>query len=201
MTLSYYFLHEVKDNGDMVVSSTLKKGYPKLTISCHNVKYTQSKKIVLVGAGASGKDFLKKKLREAGMNCDVSYTSRPKRNNEINGVDYNFISKEEFEIMIVNGELNQWNKFGNGHYYGTSNHSLDVNDVFVLTPNKIATMPLDIRKGFFVIFLDIPEHVRLERLLERGDHNEAERRIFADREDFDGFDDYDYAITNPEFDF
>jgi hypothetical protein len=47
-------------------------------------------KIILVGAGGSGKDFLRKKFQKRGFKYCVPYTSRPKRAGEKEGVDYYF---------------------------------------------------------------------------------------------------------------
>ena len=50
-------------------------------------------KIILVGKAASGKDHMRKILQGRGFTYGVSYTTRPKRPNEIDGEDYYFISK------------------------------------------------------------------------------------------------------------
>ena len=58
------------------------------------------KRIVLVGRAASGKDHARKKFEAKGYKYGISYTSRPPRSNEVNGIDYHFLSKEQFEDMI-----------------------------------------------------------------------------------------------------
>ena len=57
-------------------------------------------KIALVGAGASGKDFLRSKFQDRGFVYGVSSTTRPPRNGEENGVDYYFLTDEEFNEGI-----------------------------------------------------------------------------------------------------
>ena len=83
---------------------------------------------IYFGKSASGKDTFAKKL----INCAntikplVSYTSRPKREGEIDGVDYNFVSREEFLKMLNDGKFIEsriYNTLVNGKpdtwYYGT----------------------------------------------------------------------------------
>ena len=52
--------------------------------------------IVLVGKTCSGKDSIKKELINLGMKNIVTYTTRPLRNGEVNGVDYHFIDIDTF---------------------------------------------------------------------------------------------------------
>jgi guanylate kinase len=156
------------------------------------------KKIILMGAGASGKDYFKNKLVDFGMKCDVSYTKRPMRDGEVDGVDYNFVSKEYFENMIVSKKFVQWNKFGNGHYYGTSKDEFEKCDVFIMTPSALEMITKDERKKSFVVYFCIDEETRKERLINRNDKNASiERRLNSDKNDFESFTDYDYIITNP----
>src|SRR4051795_619848 len=75
--------------------------------------------IVSAPSGA-GKTTLVERLVEQGANLRMSrsYTSRPSRAGEADGVDYNFVSRERFEAMIAQGEFLEWaNVFGN--LYGT----------------------------------------------------------------------------------
>ena len=56
-------------------------------------------RIILVGPGASGKDFMRKRLEERGMTYAVSYTTRPPRPGEKDGKDYFFLSQEQCQSM------------------------------------------------------------------------------------------------------
>src|SRR5919109_5556571 len=76
--------------------------------------------IVSAPSGA-GKTTLVERLVEGMPNLKMSrsYTSRPAREGEVDGVDYNFVSRERFEAMIIAGEFLEWaDVFGN--LYGTS---------------------------------------------------------------------------------
>src|ERR1035437_3624382 len=53
-------------------------------------------RIIICGSAASGKDHLRKKFEDKGYKYGISYTTRPPRTGEINGVDYHFLTNEEF---------------------------------------------------------------------------------------------------------
>lgn len=157
-------------------------------------------KLIIVGAGASGKDFLKKKLISKGFSPSTSYTTRPPRPGEIDGEDYVFVDDATFLSMVAEDKFREWNKFTEkGWYYGTTNDHFKSASLFVMTPSGIRALTPDERKEFFVIYLDIPESVRRERLLSRRDADFADRRLKTDREDFEDFEDFDIRITNSDF--
>jgi guanylate kinase len=79
--------------------------------------------LVISGPGAVGKDTVISKLCELDPNikCSVSFTTRPRRDYEKEGVHYSFVSEPRFEELIARGELLEWTRLeANGHYYGTS---------------------------------------------------------------------------------
>ena len=160
-------------------------------------------KTILVGAGGSGKDYAKKTCSDNKMLCDISYTTRPIRNGEIDGVDYHFITKEEFEDMIKKDEFLQFNMFGNGHYYGTSLKSWEANEIFIFSPNVISLIKINKGRDFFdfveICYLNIKEDVRKNRLEARNDVDSTERRLKTDKEDFANFFDYTQEVTDPFF--
>ncbi len=160
-------------------------------------------KLIILGAGASGKDYLKKRLKDTkGYTTSVSFTSRKQRANEVNGVDYHFVSDETFVDGINAGRFLEWNKFGNGAYYGTSRESFEFDgaELFIMTPSGVRALTPEQRRESLVIYLEISEDVRRDRLIKRSDVNDdVERRLGTDREDFKDFTDYDIKITNPDF--
>lgn len=161
----------------------------------------QIKRIILVGKAASGKDFAKNILTEAGFVYAVTYTTRPMRVGEVDGVDYNFISDKEFERYIELDEMYEYVKFNNW-YYGTS--IKDINDdktnIFIMTPSGISKLSKEDRKESYVIYIDTPDEVRIARLKERNDTNDSiDRRIAADNKDFHDFNDYDYRLSGNSF--
>lgn len=158
------------------------------------------KRVIIVGAGASGKDYLKHYLETKGFTCSVSCTTRPARPGEVEGINYNFISEAEFLSMIDNNEFREWNKFAGKWYYGTTNRHFDAANLFIMTPSGIRALTLEDRMESLVIYIDVPEQVRRLRLMARSDADNPERRLDTDRIDFIDFKNFDWHITDPEFD-
>jgi guanylate kinase len=157
-----------------------------------------SKRIILVGKAASGKDHARQLLQSRGMKYGVSYTTRPPRTGEVEGKDYFFLSVEEFEKKIEKGEFYEHVTF-NGWYYGTTVEQMKNDDVFIMTPYGISKLKPEDRKNSFIIFFDIPYEIRKERLAQRSDADTVDRRLEADENDFREFSDFDIRITNPNF--
>jgi len=94
----------------------------------------------------------------------------------------------------------QWNKFGNDNYYGTTKESFKSSDIFIMTPNVLNCMDNSVREKFFVIFFDIDEGLRRERLKKRGySDKDCEKRFDIDKKTFDNFNSFDMVVTNPNF--
>lgn len=158
-------------------------------------------KIVIVGPGSAGKDFFASKLIEKGAVKSISYTTRPKRKNETDGIDYHFISKEDFEKKIEEDYWYEWDLFRPelGWYYGQSKEDIKNSDLFIKTVEGVRKIKPEDRKNITVIYLDIPEEIRRERLNKRKDKDDPERRLESDRKDFENFTDYDIIIKNNDF--
>ena len=77
--------------------------------------------IIISGTTCAGKGTVIKKLlaNHNDIVLSTSYTSRPKRESEIDGVDYYFVSQEEFENKIKNGDFLEYAQVQYGAYYGT----------------------------------------------------------------------------------
>ena len=157
------------------------------------------KRIIIVGRGASGKDHMRKLLERKGYSYAKSYTTRPPRPDEVNGRDYKFITEDKAQTMISTGLFYEWVRF-NEWIYGTTVEQIQGEDLFIMTPRGLSQLKPDDRADSLVIFLDIPEAVRRQRMLDRempGDS--VERRLSADYTDFFKFTDYDIRITNSDF--
>ena len=75
--------------------------------------------IALMGKAGSGKDTLLHKLMEQDplrFNEIISYTTRPLRDGEIDGVNYHFVSDETFLQMVNDGKMLEHSVFNNWHY-------------------------------------------------------------------------------------
>lgn len=155
--------------------------------------------VILVGESASGKSTIEKSLvKNFGFQKIISYTSRPPRTGEIDGIDYHFISKEKFEELQ---SKNFFSEVGNyrGWFYGSSVDDCKKDGVVaVLTPHGLRQMKK--YKGFdiFSFYINIPRRDRMIKILERGDDiEECYRRSLSDVGQFDGIsDEVDFVINN-----
>lgn len=153
-------------------------------------------KIIIVGPGGSGKDYLRKKMVNRGFEYGVSFTSRPPREGEQEGVDYYYRDSEFFE---VNNEIFLEVQEFNGWKYGISKGEFSVKNLFILSPAGLKSLPRELRADSFVIYLNPLEEIRVKRLEERNDADNVGRRLIADRKDFFEFSDYDMIISNEDF--
>ena len=159
-----------------------------------------AKRIVIVGPTCSGKTYLRKKLEEKGFHFDVSYTTRPRRPGEEDGVHYKFIKQDAFEFMVKIGSFYEHVEY-NGFGYGTGKQEWNTSDCFIMETDGIKHIDKTSRKHTFIIYINPPVKVRKERMLgERGwTPEEAEARLKTDKKKFKDFSDYDLMITNPDF--
>jgi len=157
------------------------------------------KKFIIVGPTASGKDHLKQTFRNKGLNIDVSYTTRPPREGETNGLEYHFISEEEFFDEGTN--FYEYVKFGD-YYYGTGQIEWDSCDVFIMEASAVKAISQKERKKCLVYYLNPSKEDRFERLFTNGrgwDYGEISDRFEVDDENFKDFIDFDIEIKNSDF--
>ena len=113
-----------------------------------------NRRIILCGCAASGKDYLIEEFVNKGYTKNVSFTSRPKREGEIEGKTYHYISEDSFSKMIKSGDLYEYKEFNNW-YYGTTLDSWNNSDIFIMTPSGVNSIKKSDREQSIVIFLDI----------------------------------------------
>lgn len=164
------------------------------------------KVIAICGKSASGKDTL---LRYTIMNYMwlhkiINCTTRPLRENEVDGKNYHFLSLEEFAHKdAVEGKMIEVTKFREW-YYGTSieDLSLDEINIGVFNPAGIYALMQREDVDLYVVQVVASDKTRLLRSLTREDNpdvDEIVRRYLADKEDFEVFStvyEPDYIIEN-----
>jgi guanylate kinase len=155
-------------------------------------------RIIICGGGGSGKDHLKQRFINKGFKPSISYTTRPPREDEINGKDYIFLDVNKFKEMIEDGKFYEYKLFNNW-YYGTIHEEFNTSDIFIMTPPAIELLSKEIRETSMIVYIDIDESIRAKRLANRNDADSVKRRILADREMFEFFTDYDIIIRDPNF--
>lgn len=150
--------------------------------------------IVLIGKQGSGKTTLAKALGLVGFTRVISCTTRPRRSNEINGVDYSFLTDEAFNAIA--GDLVAVRSYKT--VYGEWRYGIDLRDINADGPTVCILDPdgyLEIRdqiKDRFVIYVDPPRDVRINRVLTRGDDPEEVARREEDDETMFGYFDARY---------
>ena len=123
--------------------------------------------IVVVGPGASGKDFFRKNLLSLGYKPSISYTTRPPREGEEDSIDYHFVCKEDFVNMIGDSFFYEWNYFAKSWYYGTPKSAFDGRyNLFIMTPSGVSALSEEHRAKSIVVYINPEENVRKTRLLD-----------------------------------
>lgn len=161
--------------------------------------------LILSGPSGSGKDTVIDCLlkRDDQIVCSVSMTTRKPRPGEQDGVNYFFVSKEEFERNIAQDEMLEWAKYGE-NYYGTPKTPIlkwiaegktVILNIEVQGAGKIKEQMPEVR----TMFLMPPSVQALRaRLKGRGTESdeEIEKRIAIARYEISHAYDYDYIIVN-----
>ena len=161
--------------------------------------------IILVGESASGKSTIEKILDEKyGYNKTVSYTTRPPREGEKDGVDYNFIHADDFAEKFNDGYFVEVGAYNNW-WYGTREEQYSKNTVCVLTPHGLRQIKKNLKNqeelDIHTFYIKVPRRDRLIKILQRGDDvDEAIRRNQSDVGQYDGVEDeVDYVLENNNY--
>ena len=141
--------------------------------------------LIIVGPSASGKTQVTSILIEKyGLRKMVTYTTRAKRIGEIDKIDYNFITTEDFQSKIQNNFFLEYVNY-NGNFYGTAFSDIAKDKVVILEPNGLKTYLSKVRDDVKVVYFDAPEEVLKNRMLSRGDKIEdVEKRLLLDKKVF-----------------
>jgi guanylate kinase len=162
---------------------------------------------IISAPSGSGKSTLVHRLLQSvpGLTFSISYTTRPPRPLETNGVDYNFISRADFEERLAKGEFLEYAEVY-GNYYGTHRSTFEqaahqgrdlVLDIDVQGARQLKVAIPEAHS----IFVLPPSRVVLEqRLRARSQDSEEviQRRLQSAAEEVRNYTQYDYVLINRE---
>ena len=166
--------------------------------------------IIISGTTCAGKGTVIKKLlaNHNDIVLSTSYTSRPKRESEIDGVDYYFVSKEEFERKIENGDFLEYAQVQYGAYYGTPKKEV----LELLDSGKDVILEIDVQGAkqikelypeTILIFIMAPSMREVKRrIMMRGDENidQIISRFKVAYNEINQINDYNYVVVNDDLD-
>ena len=165
--------------------------------------------VILSSPSGVGKTTLTKKIQQkcSSFKISVSHTTRSPRSNEVNGVDYNFVSNSEFKELIKKKSFYEHAKIFE-NYYGTLKENVDKailqNDI-LFDIDWQGTKQLSNFKNLNLIkiFLITENKDELKKRLIKRDQNtkgEVEKRLNSFKDDIKHWNDYDYIIINKNLD-
>ena len=161
--------------------------------------------VVLSSPSGVGKTTLTKKIQQKykTFTISVSHTTRSPRSNEIDGVDYHFVSHKKFEKLIEKNQFYEYAKIFE-NYYGTLKKNVDetiiTNDI-LFDIDWQGTKQLSKFKNLNLVKIYLITHNKNElkqRLIKRNQNTEEEikKRFNSFDEDVKHWNDYDYIIIN-----
>lgn len=163
--------------------------------------------VVISAPSGAGKTTLCKRLLQnsPSFTCSVSFTTRHPRKNEIEGVDYYFVSPTEFQKMIEDRKFVEWAKV-HEQLYGTSANLLNK----AIEAEKDVVLEVDVKGGTQIkknypqavlIFLLPPSWQELEKRLKNRrteDYERVKERIIQAKKEIEYAPYYDYLIINDD---
>jgi guanylate kinase len=160
--------------------------------------------VVVSGPAGSGKGtVLGELLQDGGYRFSVSATTRAPRAGEVDGVNYHFLTREEFEARIARGELLEYTEYC-GNYYGT----LKAQSLSVLESGKNLILEIEVegamnvKRSFpdAVAIMLLPPSFDIQEARLRGRGTETEQSITARlaraRQEVRQIEHYDYVVFN-----
>jgi guanylate kinase len=163
--------------------------------------------IVLSGPSGAGKGTILKQVldKNANLSVSVSATTRPPRAGEIDGVNYHFITKDQFKSKIANGEMLEYVKYLD-HYYGTMENTVrqtreNGRDI-ILEIEVVGAGQVKVKCPDCLMLFIVPPSMKdlYERLSGRGTESSEgiEQRMKTAVHEMNFTNQYDYVILNDQ---
>lgn len=166
--------------------------------------------IVISGPTCAGKGTICRELLSRNNNIwrSISYTSRPIRGNEVDGVDYYFVTKEEFEEKINNGEMLEYAQVHYNDYYGTPKshikEKLDqgIDVILEIDIQGAIQIKEKVSEAIFIFILAPSMEEIRNRLIKRGFENNEQmiERFKTAYREINELTKYNYVVVNDDLD-
>jgi len=157
---------------------------------------------VVSGPSGTGKSSILERFlnEDTQTRFSVSYTTRAKRDHEVDGRDYRFVDAAKFRAMVGEGEFLEWENV-HGHFYGTPRTEVlqplsEGTDVMLDIDVKGALTVKEERPEAVLIFIDTPSPDELVRRLSARGEKEIERRMQRVREEVAKKGLFTYVVVN-----
>lgn len=166
--------------------------------------------IVISGPSGAGKGTICKKLLENNdnLNLSISMTTRDPREGEVDGINYYFVTKEEFEKRINEGKFLEFATVHNGKYYGTPKDKVED----LLDKEKDVILEIDIQgaleinnlipEALFIFIMPPSMKILKDRLIKRGTETKEQlvERFKKAYQEINEVSKYNYVVINDEVD-
>lgn len=158
--------------------------------------------ICIVGKTGTGKDTIARYIQEKyGIGMVCSYTTRPKREIEVDGREHYFISKIKMAAICATEHVIAYtiNDKTGIEYCATAESITDKNIVYIINPKGIEYLKEHLPEGFqlAIMYCNLSETKIKDRVLGRGDNEIIfNTRLLSEREEFDTFyDNHEYDVV------
>ncbi len=166
----------------------------------------QDKLFVISAPSAGGKTTIVNRLvslLNGELTRVITCTTRPKREGEVQGVDYNFITKDEYDIYLKNGLFAE-NAVVYGNFYGVLKSDLEKRGIKVISLDSkgVKNFKKQGIKATYVLIIPPSLEILKERLLKRASERpeDVQVRLFEAKNEMDAAEDFDYVVINDDLD-
>lgn len=162
--------------------------------------------IIISGTTCAGKGTVIKHLLERNKNLylSISYTSRPKRTNEVDGKDYYFVTPEEFQAKIDNHDFLEYAQVQYGCYYGTPKKEIEEKlekglDVILEIDVEGAKQVKTLYPETILIFIMAPSMEEVKKRIKKRNTENADqiiKRFKKAYQEINEVNKYNYVVVN-----